>query len=518
MNLVHSLSISMQKWVLGLVVLASGYAVADTKLWLETNPGQFEAFHEAPQTLQTSVFSDQVNVQQNTSSGNTYVLLAPADGETFSVGQYLNTGPMESGRSWPAMEVQVRSSLCPFEGHNFYIYEFDLAANRVAIDFDYYCGGLRRKGGLRVNSTAAFPYPVTEAAAVVSGDAVAGRVITFNGNGSFSNTGEITSFNWRQLSGTTAMIATPSAASTAVTLPAEIELDGERLIFELEVITDNGAMDVTEFNVDVKSKSAPLTFIEYNNPDFNETFRDSTDAVTIDYSRLGVDGITISVNAIRGGNGYGIDLGAPQDETLQVGTYNNAKGQVNGTAVDPIINLGALGNFCNDLEGSFVVHQMEGADVFRASVEQYCQGDVNQRTTAEISINARHPSVPVAVIDAAANAEPGTTITLSASASSDSDGTVVGYQWSTSSNQVQINNATNERADLVIADTISSTRDIPITLLITDDEGYQDRVSASVRVTVANGNGDSGAGGSSGGGVMVIGLLGLLLVRRQRHA
>lgn len=512
---INNLTALVKRLAITLTLFACGSTLAETKLWLETSEGQYEAFHESSTDLRNTVSATQVSVELN-NMGSSRVLFSPPDGEEFAVGQYLNTGPMSQGRTWPSLEIVVRSQMCSFHGHNFYIYEFDLVEGRVAVDFDYYCGS-RRKGGIRINSEAAFPYPTTEAVPYVIGDTAEGREVTFTGTRSYSNVSNIVSYTWRQLSGKAAIIDSPNAETSTVTLPSDIALDGETLTFQLEVVAENGALNTTDFNLEVISKSAPMTFVEWETFEFSGPVRDNTQDMTIEYFRIDDNGLSVSVNSIRSSGGYNIELAAPESTSIQVGKYENATGPVNQASNQPIIYLGVVGAYCNDIVGNFTIHQLDGPDALRASAVQYCNGSQEQVARATISINGKHPSVPVANIDIPATAKAGDTITLSASASSDNDGTVVGYQWSSNSNLVQIVNATNERADLTIDESVAADTEISLTLLITDDLGYQDRTTATFTVTKSNSNNESESNGSSGGGVMVIGLLGLMLVRRQRR-
>ncbi len=137
---------------------------------------------------------------------------------------------------------------------------------------------------------------------------------------------------------------------------------------------------------------------------------------------------------------------------------------------------------------------------------------------ATVTVNVSVNTAPAAAVASSSlTVNEGTSVSLDASSSSDPDGDTLTFAWSqTSGPSVSINNASSSTASFT-APQVSSATTLGFEVTVTDPSGESAKASVSVTVNdvpAPPSGGDSGGGGSASLGLL--GLLGLMLVRRRR--
>lgn len=136
--------------------------------------------------------------------------------------------------------------------------------------------------------------PINDSPTTVAGvDRVVpdGSFISLLGSGTDTD-GSIVSAYWSQVSGTTVSFTNPAQFDTGVSISSGLE--GETLVFSLEVTDNEGATAVDELSIVIE---AALTFEDYTGDVDPETLTD----ISIDVAEVGVPSI---LPATMGSNGY----------------------------------------------------------------------------------------------------------------------------------------------------------------------------------------------------------------------
>lgn len=101
--------------------------------------------------------------------------------------------------------------------------------------------------------------------------------------------------------------------------------------------------------------------------------------------------LTMSVD--QGGEWWYVDIAAPRDEQLRPGRYTDAERASFRTGRAPGLDVSGNGRGCNEVYGSFTVHQIEVTDtgsiaVFDASFTQRCESGTAPRLTGRVKYQA----------------------------------------------------------------------------------------------------------------------------------
>lgn len=481
-------------------MLMGGFAHADSYISLKSDQGEYIGSgqeHELTGDFDISLASNKIYITHTSGFNFTF---SPSDDAVLKQGAYLSAervpfkGPLN-----PGIEVGSSGRGCNTISGEFYIYEMEYEDNNqvLAMDFVQYCDStsLKLTGSIRLNSEIQTPYPFLFP--VISSDSseiVEGERFTLSGEASIANTSEIERFLWEYVSGPQVNIVSSDTVNTEVEVLDIVELGGEPLVIKLTVNDDLNQSESVEYSVNIKSKSDPQTYFTMNSEtgdyigkgsDWYYDLANSTITASKNYSQ----GVTVSIS---GSEYWTANFAAPDDVTLDVGEYSDATRYPFQDAGVAGLSISGNGAGCNQNYGKFTVSKLlwenEQPKMFKASFEQYCESLSAPLLSGEIAFNALHESVPDA--DAGIDIEviEHDVVNLNGSGSFDTVGNINSYQWSAIDNNVVIENADESRANFLapgLPDRAGS-QDIQVSLLVTDDEGYQAIDSVTVRVLANN--------------------------------
>ncbi len=424
---------------------------------------------------------------------------APPAGQLLGTAPYFNAIHIDSAAAFEAgMAITRDSAGCSEINGQFLIYEFDLSGTnpQIALDFEQYCDSTtdRLAGTIRINSDVATPYvkPVAYAGADIS--AREGMELVLDAAASFANTGTIDSYQWRQIAGPAAIVSLTNAQTLTIETPAQVELGGVQLIFELTVTDSAGQSSSDQITVLVKSKSDPQTYATLaSDPgdalglgqawSFNEY--DATFAMGRNLNQ----GVSVTIN---GDSEWVINLAAPGDTPLSEGVYLDARRYPFQDEGEAGLNVSGAGRQCGNINGTFQIDEISWKfnqpQSLLATFEQHCEG-ATPAMSGRISINALHPSVPSADAGEKIVQLEGSTVNLNGSASFDSDGAIMSYQWrQLGGPAVRLLDSDTVRASFLVKDLPDRTlyERYIFELLIEDDQGYMARDQVTVTLMQNN--------------------------------
>lgn len=359
----------------------------------------------------------------------------------LSAGAYENATrfPFQSP-TVPGLNVSGDGRGCNTLTGRFVIHEVLYSAtdtiDAFAADFEQHCEGGTPAlfGSIRVNST--IPVNVVEPIASAGPDqyVVQDTIVTLDGSNSSSGAGSnITSHYWTQVSGPYVILNAMDTAVASFIAP-DVNLGGETLVFELQILDTSSVIATDTVSITVASKSDPMTYVhmssdsgDYIGQGQNYDFNQNTGIFTYDSTDIDVAKISY-----QGESYWSFNFGAIQGTGLTIGTYLNATRFLT-TTTNPVMSISGAGRGCNKLEGLFEVLDVsrdidEKISTLAIDFEQHCEGFV-PALYGQVRVNYVDPSVPTADAGVDTSVASGETVTLSAINSTDGDGSVVGYRW-----------------------------------------------------------------------------------------
>lgn len=452
----------------------------------------------------THTFSAQRNYDNGVSiavNGATWWYLdfaAPGDVD-LTQGLYENAArfPFQSSTQ-PGLDVSGNGRGCNTLTGNFTVlevaYNADGTVSQFAADFEQHCDGAEPGlfGAIRINSTVPIDVTIPAVFAKAGGDryAIDNQRVTLDGSGSYTSDGSaITAYEWSQITGPAVTLDDPTSVTPSFTAPIA-PLGGVDLEFELRVTTSSGAVGTDTVKVIVSSKSDPQTFISMNSESgdyigqggqYYFTLNDGT----IVQSSTDLDMVRV---VFQGGNSWYYNFAAPEGTGLSEQLYLGATRYPFQDPQVPGMDVYGAGKGCNTLTGSFEVlditrNSTNDIETLAVDFEQHCEGQA-PALFGQVRYNYTDPSVPTADAGADQTVYSGQWVTLDATASTDSDGTIAGYQWQQIDGATVTLQGANTAAPTFIAPTVplGSTQTVTLQVVVTDNEGYM--ASDTVTITV----------------------------------
>ena len=476
------------------------FAQADSFISLKSDQGDWIGYgqdHELTGDFNVSIGKNQVSI--NHSSGFNF-LFVPPNNRDFERGAYLSAerSPFR-GPSNPGMSVKSSGRGCNTIAGEFYIYELDYNGDTqiLAMDFIQYCdsNSAKLEGSIRINSDIQTPYPLPFPIISSSSSSVLeGNSFVITGAKSFSKVSEIESCYWEQISGPEINITNVAKESTEVEVLNGVELGGEEIVLKLTVNDNLGQSESIEHSIHANSKSDPRTYFTMDSRagDYigagQDWFYDlSTSSITM--SKNYANGVSVSIS---GSAHWFADFAAPDKVQLQVGEYEYAERFPFQDAGVAGLDISGNGRGCNRSYGRFnvtkLVWENNQPKAFKANFEQHCERASAPLLSGEVAVNALHDSVPDANAGVDIEINEHEVVNLNGSDSFDPIGTIAIYKWSTSDETVAIENADESRS-YFIAPSLpdkAESKDVEVSLLVTDDEGYKAIDSVNVRILANN--------------------------------
>lgn len=477
-------------------MFAVGFAHAESYISLKSDQGEYIGSgqdHELTGDFSVSIGESQVSI--NHSSGFNFLFIPPND-RYLERGAYLSAerepfrGPLN-----PGMSVSSSGRGCNSIAGEFYIYELDYSGDTqiLAMDFIQYCdsNSLKLTGSIRINSDIQTPYPVPfPIISSNSSSVLEGNSFVITGEKSVSKASEIERYYWEQVSGPEINIVSIVNESTEVEVLNGVELGGEEIVLKLTVNDNLGQSKSVVHSINAKSKSDPRTYFTMDSEvgDYigagQDWFYDlSTSLITM--SKNYDNGVSVSIS---GSEHWSADFSAPDEVQLQVGEYDYAERSPFQVAGAAALTISGDGRKCNKNYGRFnvakLVWENDQPKAFKASFEQHCEGTSTPLLSGEVAVNAVHDSVPDANAGVDIETNEHEVVNLNGSDSFDPLGTIVIYKWSTSDETVTIENSDESRSYFTapsLPDKAES-KDVLVSLLVTDDEGYKATDIVNVRV------------------------------------
>lgn len=396
---------------------------------------------------------------------------------------------------------------------------------QFAANFEQHCEGgtPALTGAIRFNSDLPIVIITPTAAAGSDRQANEGDLISLDGSYSNGGSTAITAYEWTQTNGATATLSDTSSATPSFTAPS-VDLGGESLVFQLTITNTNGETSSDSVSITVASKSDPVTYIffdseagDYIGAGITQTLDENDGVFSITENN---EYANISFN---GEDSWSLDFAALSGSTLTVGAYENATRWPFQDAAEPGLNVSGAGRGCNTLTGRFDViqigHDATGAiDSFAANFEQHCSGNV-AALFGEVRINYLNPSIPSCNAGADQSATEGENVILDASASADSDGSIVSYDWQQiSGTSVTLSSTSTAMPSFTApAPSTGSSEDLIFKITITDDQSFkaEDTITVTAHSSGASGGSQAGSGGGGSNSLLWLCLLILLLILRS---
>lgn len=250
-----------------------------------------------------------------------------------------------------------------------------------AADLEQHCeGGVPALWGtVRFNSNIPLVVPTPNAAAGADRNVSENMSATLNGSKSSDADGNLISYQWRQLSGPSVFLSTPTTPQTSFTAP-NVNQGGQDLIFELEVRDDAGLIDTDNVRIHVADEYDPQFSIYFSSQPGDYIGQGRIWDMGID------DGIfTASKNYDNGvsvnfssDTWWNLNFAAPNDALLVPGIYESAVRWPFQPATQPGLDVSGDGRGCNTLTGRFVIYEVvygtnNAIDSFAADFEQHCE-------------------------------------------------------------------------------------------------------------------------------------------------
>jgi len=430
-----------------------------------------------------------------------------SSGENWNL-QFKTPQNLSSGAYFNALRYPIQGSFAPglsvtgngrgcnqLHGY-FVIFELAIVNNALqqfAVDFVQYCDSNTSplRGSIRLNSAVPVPLDVPVAYAGTDNQVDEASQVTLSAEQSYSALGLPLTYSWSQIMGPAVSLVSPNQATTQFIAPADVNLGGTDLVFNVVVFDSNGASASDNVMIHVRSKSDAKTYLSMHSEvgDYigqgQDWYYDLNSAQFSLSSKID-NGVSARVTA---SNTWALDFAPPQGSNLVPGIYSGATRYPFQASNIAGLNVSGYGRGCNTLTGSFQIlanASPSGAPAsFAASFEQHCEG-MTPALTGTLAVNYVDPSVPLADAGADQNVREQDWVTLDGSASHDVDATFLSYQWTQISGPtVLLSGSTSAKATFQ-APTLAPgmTLDyLDFELVVTDDQGFKaaDQVTVSVQ-------------------------------------
>jgi hypothetical protein len=315
-------------------------------------------------------------------------------------------------------------------------------------------------------------------------------------NSSAGDGASITSYLWKQISGTTMTLSDSSSATPSFEL-LNIPLGGDKIIFELTIINTNGAADTDEIIIFAASKSDPQSSFFFESDPTDEIGRGTSFYADIDDAVFNVEN-TDNYHAhitINSGNNWITQFGAITGSTgLTVGQYDAAKLHPVTLATDPGLYIHDILSAvsCKNVNGDFTIKQInrDASDIIKNLYIGFLQ-ECNQINVPNpsalrgvIKINYIDTSVPAADAGIAQSVTEASLVMLNASNSNDADGSIDFYKWQQiSGTPVTLSDDKISRPTFIAPDfAISSNEDLIFEVIITDNLNFKAKSSVNISI------------------------------------
>ncbi len=274
-----------------------------------------------------------------------------------------------------------------------------------------------------------------------------GTVVTLNGSESYDPDDGIASHEWHQTGGVSIILSNSTAAQPTFTTPS-VGVNGDTLIFVLEVMDWSGITGTDEVSVNVTNENQPP--VADAGPDQEAQ---KGDTVTLDGS-----------------------VSSDTDGVLTSYLWNQTSGA-----------LVTLSDVTSDLP-MFVVPDI-GVNDIPLIFELTVTDDDGLKNTDSITVNIMisENQAPAADAGNPQTVKEGTTVMLDASNSHDSDGVLVSYFWNQAKGPlVMLSDATSVQPTFLAPD-VGADMTLLFDLTVTDDDGMKSTDSVTVTV-IPDGN------------------------------
>ncbi len=305
-------------------------------------------------------------------------------------------------------------------------------------------GGLSSSDTVTVNILNLNQAPIADAGfdqTVKKGDTV-----TLDGSESYDPDGIITAYLWRQISGTSVTLS-DKTVSNPIFVAEYGGSEGEALGFELTVTDDLGAKAKDYVTVNITFENQPPT------------------------ADAGDD------QAAEKGNKITLDGSGSYDSDGEIIYYSWR--QIAGT----VMKL----SDATTVKPYFTISDSKPAGealIFELTVTDNGNLQNSDQVTVKVSPENR---APTANAGADQSVKEGDKVTLDGSASSDSDGEIVSYQWrQISGNLLALSDITTAKASFTAPDVGVSGATLIFELTVTDNEGLSDTARVTVNVVFVN--------------------------------
>lgn len=460
--------------------------------------GQTYSFSESVGSFTVSQSANLITIRYSDSSNNfTYNFYSPDDlqpGSYIGALRYPFQGPTN-----PGLSVSGNGRGCNTLTGHFVVYELSVlngVVDNLAIDFEQHCEGFAAalRGSVRINSQLASPSPAPVAIAGNDFSVAESSLVTLDGQDSFVAAGEITTYLWQQTSGTPVEITGSNSPVMSFVAADKVALGGTDLAFSLMVSDSAGNQATDSIVVHVSSKSDPKTFMSFvsepgdyigGGSNWYYSENDAIFTLTTNYD----NGIAVRVSA---GESWNLDFAAAGDVPLTTGIYTDATRFPFQPVTSNGLSVSGNGRGCNTLTGQFEVLSLSSLngspEQFSATFEQHCEGGT-AALFGEIYVNALDKSVPIADAGEDQLVKENTQVVLDATASSDSDGSIVQYHWTqTSGTPVVLTGGLTAQPYFnapVLGDRVLSSA-MSFHLLVEDDLGFMSESTVSLIVEENN--------------------------------
>jgi hypothetical protein len=291
---------------------------------------------------------------------------ASPDGQPFGLGNY--EGAVGSGSpTLPKIRVGGQGRGCNVQSGRFVVLEFDWdegagKARSLAIDFEQHCENTPEKllGYIRINSAVPVTRGPPDAAAGSDQNAEIGAHVQLDGSSSIPGNGTISSWSWRQTSGTPVVLAgagLPQASFTAPTVGAS----GEALEFELTVTNSSGLSDTDQVAVFVRGATQPTNRTRISGDAGEPITRGDSFTYDMPQDLVVPDGLhdrrRIDLR-IPSAEDWIMIFDAPSGRELEVGRYDNVTSAGGATPTRAGVSLAGRGAGCTTATGSLRIFEI----------------------------------------------------------------------------------------------------------------------------------------------------------------
>lgn len=475
-------------------------ARADTFIYFNSQPGDYigggvQRIYTSPGgTITTSRVSGGVEVVYRDSTDWWYLDFVPPASSQLSAGSYEQATryPFQSPTK-PGLSIDGNGRGCNQSTGYFVVREavYDSSGNvlTLAIDFEQHCeGGVPALlGVVRINSSIPLAAPDPVASAGANRKVEEGTLVTLDGSNSRDADGSIVSYLWTQVGGPTVPLNNAASPQANFVAP-EVRPGGADLLFRLKITDTSSLTSEATVSIHVASKSDPKTYIYFNSAGGDYIGGGVTQTLTTD------DGF-ITSSAFSGGVGihfsgstwWDLTFVPPSGSSLQKTEYVNAiRAPFQGPSA-PGLEISGDGRGCDTLTGRFTVLDFESSSTaavtsFAADFEQHCEGFM-PALLGSVRYNYVNPSVPKANAGAAFRTVPDQQVTLDGSASTDSDGSIIAYEWrQLSGPTVNLVNANTARPSFVAPHQPATGFVVTFELMVTDNDRYKNLSTTAVTV------------------------------------